>query len=63
MPTDIETILRKALSSDRFAFDYSKTWRFLSLTPEEHRSLLKHFNLPAPTAKLVSRRRAKRKET
>ncbi len=53
---DPNEILKRALGSDRFAFDYSKSWRFLALTADEHRALLKHFNLPAPTPLLKPRR-------
>ena len=51
-----DDILKRALGSDRFAFDYSKSWRFLALTPEEHRVLLKHFNLASPVAAVKPRR-------
>jgi hypothetical protein len=51
-----EDILKRALGSDRFAFDYSKSWRFLALTPEEHKALLKHFDLPSPVAAVKPRR-------
>lgn len=56
-----DDIFKRALGSDRFAFDYSKSWRFLALTPEEHKALLKHFNLPSPAA-AVKPRRVKDKE-
>lgn len=58
---NFEDIVKRALGSDRFAYDYSKSWRFLALTPDEHKALLKHFNLPSPIA-AVKPRRAKDSE-
>lgn len=55
LPQHIEDLLKKGLSNQRFAYDYSGAWRFMAFTGEEHKTLLEHFHMEAPKPELPKR--------
>jgi len=41
-------LLRTLVSEDRFAYDYTRNWRFLCATPAEHLKLCKFLGVDPP---------------
>lgn len=51
----LKEILETALSSDRYAYDYTGAWRFIILTPEEHSELCKIVGVDNPAIKFTGK--------
>lgn len=46
---EIETLLALLVTEERFAYDYTKQWRFLCAKPAEHARLCELLGVPLPS--------------
>ena len=54
-------LLRTAVSPERFAYDYTRQWRYLCLTPKEHGFLCDVLGVERPNVEFKPNKKAKDK--